>query len=222
MGKEETDIKVIMQTPPNQCLWWMFLCTHLSLYDSETNGMMESLTALQTIQDITQTLTSIQTYQIPFLLWRGFGTFQFTCKGLVGHDKSQIHWQVDKSSDPSLSILILSHLVWICLSHIYFVMIVLCCTSSRYIKYTPSKIYAFAMFRKKEISFFVKSWLHENWNFKRIISDTKHINHSSVCDDVAQYSDLTVLLSLFLQNIPSYCVWTRCKHLILVDTSHIM
>jgi len=135
MGKEETDIKVIMQTPPNQCLWWMFLCTHLSLYDSETNGMMESLTALQTIQDITQTLTSIQTYQIPFLLWRGFGTFQFTCKGLVGHDKSQIHWQVDKSSDPSLSIVILSHLAWICVSHIYFVMIVLCCTSSRYIRY---------------------------------------------------------------------------------------
>ena len=119
MGKEETDIKDIMQTPPNQCLWWMFLCTHLSLYDSETNGMMESLTALQTIQDITQTLTSIQTYQIQFLLWRGFGTFQFTCKGLVGHDKSQIHWQVDKSSDPSPSIFILSHLVWICVSHIY-------------------------------------------------------------------------------------------------------
>ena len=90
------------------------------------------------------------------------------------------------------------------------------------IKCTPSKIYAFAMFRKNEISFFVKSWLHEIRNFKRIRSDTKHINHSSVCDDVVQYSDLTVLLSLFLQNIPSYCVWTRCKHLILVDTSHIM
>ena len=77
-------------------------------------------------------------------------------------------------------------------------------------------------FPRMRFAFFVKSWFHEIWNFKRIRSDTKHINHSSVCDDVAQYSDLTVLLSLFLQNIPSYCVWTRCKHLILVDTSHIM
>ena len=37
-------------------------------------------------------------------------------------------------------------------------MIVLCFISSRYMKYTPSKIYAFAMFPKNEICFFVESW----------------------------------------------------------------